>query len=131
MRLVQLSTFVTSKLHGTFCVHDRDYGSSAPHGGQVGVSRRFRAGNKPTDIMDHLGARGLPIRVAILRLLYGYRVKMKVVAWHRGQCRHYDFQSMLDQPSGQVAQLVEHTTENRSVDSSILSLATTLSLFTR
>jgi hypothetical protein len=27
--------------------------------------------------------------------------------------------------SGQVAQLVEHTTENRSVDSSILSLATT------
>jgi hypothetical protein len=26
---------------------------------------------------------------------------------------------------GQVAQLVEHTTENRSVDSSILSLATT------
>ena len=29
-------------------------------------------------------------------------------------------------PCGQVAQLVEHTTENRSVDSSILSLATTL-----
>ena len=27
-------------------------------------------------------------------------------------------------PSGEVAQLVEHTTENRSVDSSILSLAT-------
>ena len=27
-------------------------------------------------------------------------------------------------PSGQVAQLVEHTTENRGVDSSILSLAT-------
>jgi hypothetical protein len=29
-------------------------------------------------------------------------------------------------PPGEVAQLVEHTTENRSVDSSILSLATTL-----
>ena len=29
-------------------------------------------------------------------------------------------------PCGEVAQLVEHTTENRSVDSSILSLATTL-----
>jgi hypothetical protein len=28
-------------------------------------------------------------------------------------------------PVGEVAQLVEHTTENRSVDSSILSLATT------
>jgi hypothetical protein len=28
-------------------------------------------------------------------------------------------------PRGEVAQLVEHTTENRSVDSSILSLATT------
>ena len=32
-------------------------------------------------------------------------------------------------PSGEVAQLVEHTTENRSVDSSILSLAT-ISRFT-
>src|SRR5882762_5969241 len=31
-------------------------------------------------------------------------------------------------PRGEVAQLVEHTTENRSVDSSILSLATTYKL---
>src|SRR5262249_3560002 len=96
-------------------------------------SRRVSRDRRPRPPRIGYGARGRAGGCLIVKNQSG-DVSPSVSIWKRAPCRGLEAHGMIASlpsvararvPSrGEVAQLVEHTTENRSVDSSILSLAT-------
>ena len=92
-----------------------------------GKSRRVQDDRRARPKRARPDARGRRCRVRLSRqpILRGVKLPSEGGPFRLAFAACYDFRSSgPGSPSGEVAQLVEHTTENRSVDSSILSLAT-------